>query len=69
MCNAPLRDSDRDLLERYLNDPASHDGMRAKEELEFRKYLAFARYNKWLITLTLVLALATLSQTLVKIFE
>lgn len=62
MNRPPLRERDRDLMMRYLNDPASHEGQSAKEELEFRKYLAFARYNKWLIALTLVLALAALAE-------
>ena len=53
------RVSDRDLLRRYLNDPASPDGREAHELLEYRKYRAVARHNGWLVWLTLVLAVTS----------
>ena len=58
--------SDRQLLEQYLQGPSTPQGFEAKEELQFRNYLAFMRYNRWLIVLTSVLALAGLADLVLK---
>lgn len=57
---SPRRRGDRDLLDAYFAGPDSYEGKMALEELRFRNHLAFMRYNRWLIGLTIVLALSAL---------
>ena len=58
---------DRELLDRFLSGPDSYEGKMAMEELRFRNYLAFMRYNRWLIALTSVLALVGLIDAIISI--
>jgi hypothetical protein len=57
-------ESDLKLLGIYMSDPASLEGKAAEALLRYRQYLATKAYNRWLIILTIVLALSAASQSL-----
>jgi len=61
--------SDRELLRRISADPGGYDGQVAREELEFRKHNVvlehneeLRRHNRFLLWLTLILALSSLGE-------
>jgi len=57
--------SDRELLRIVTGTPGSVEGRAAREELEFRKHLAVKQQNRWLVWLTLILAVGSLGQVVV----
>ena len=57
---------DDDLIRLIVNDPAGADGEAAREVLEYRKYLATKRYNKWLLWLTIILTISALGEVVLE---
>jgi hypothetical protein len=56
-------DSDQSLLIKYTANPTSEEGQAADAILRYRQYVATKASNKWLVILTIVLAISGLLQS------
>lgn len=55
---------DQSLLNIYTADPASVEGKAADAFLRYRQYKVTKAHNKWLIALTMVLAISAIAESL-----